>query len=141
MCVLVFRADVRNYLLSFLHPARLTHESDKDVQGSTVAVFRAVIQRRLPTPLSKRSVKASTCVAIRESALRKLRNPFRSGQQIHVPQMVVVHVWIVGEAFGMGAHRRDRFVPIFKLFRRPSSLRPVHKTSIARGPTGQRLSK
>jgi hypothetical protein len=130
-----------NYLPGFLHPTRLAHQSNKDVQGATVAVFGAVTQRSLPTPLSKRSVKSSTCVVIRESALRKFWNPFRSGQQVHVPQMVVVHVWIVGEAFGVGAYQRDRHVPILKLFRRPSSLQPVHKTSITRGLTGQHLSK
>ncbi|MFD1275267.1 hypothetical protein ACFQ51_38050 [Streptomyces kaempferi] len=70
-CVLVLRADVRNYLLSFLHPTRLAHQPNKDVQGVTVAVFDAATQRRLHTPLSKRSVKSSTCVVIREGALRK----------------------------------------------------------------------
>ncbi|BAG17221.1 hypothetical protein SGR_392 [Streptomyces griseus subsp. griseus NBRC 13350] len=55
--------------------------------------------------------------------------------------MVVVHVRIVGEAFGVSAYERDRLVPLSKLFRRPSSLQPVHRTSIACGPTGQRLSK
>jgi hypothetical protein len=32
------------------------------------------------------------------------RNPSPSGQQIHVPQVVVVHAWIVGEALGVGAY-------------------------------------
>ncbi|MFJ8620186.1 hypothetical protein ACIRD4_30740 [Streptomyces clavifer] len=87
-----------------------------------VTAFGAVTQRRLACPLSKRSVKSSTWVLIRDGALRKFCNPPRSGQQIHVPQVVAVHVWILGEALGVGAYQCDHHGPILTLFRRPRSL-------------------
>ncbi|RPK71576.1 hypothetical protein EES45_34260 [Streptomyces sp. ADI97-07] len=60
-----------------------------------VTAFGAVTQHRLHSQLSKRSVKSSTCVLTRDGALRKFCNPSCSGQQIRVPQVVAVPVWIV----------------------------------------------
>lgn len=120
-----------------MHSLRLAHQPDKDVQGVTVTVFGALAQRGLHTSLPKRPVESPKCVAIPEGELRKFWNPFRSDQQIHVPQMIVVPVRIIGEALGMGAYQRDRCVPILKLLRSSSSLQPVHRPIIARCPSEQ----
>lgn len=120
-----------------MHPLRLAHQPDKDVQGVTVTVFGALAQRGLHTSLPKRPVESSKCVAIPEGELRKFWNPFRLDQQIHVPQMTVVLVRIIGEALCMGAYQRDRCVPILKLLRSSSSLQPVHRPIIGRCPSEQ----
>lgn len=133
-CVLVLRGDLLDCLPGFLHPTRLTQQSNKVVQGAPVTVFGTVAQCRLHAPFSKRPVESSTCVDVRESALREFRNPFRTGKQIHVPQMVVVHVRIVGIALGVGTHQHDRRVPVPESLRRPSLLEPVHKTEYRLSP-------
>lgn len=68
---------------------------------------------------------------IRESALREFREPVRTGEQIHVPQMAVMPVGIGGVALGVGAYQRDGRVPIPPLFRCLGLLEPLHRTSIA----------
>lgn len=117
--------------MGLLGPARLAQQPDKDVQGSTITVFGAVAQLRLHPPLAKRFVESPTCVDIRESALCKFREPFRTGEQIHVPQMAVVPVGIGGVALAVGAHQCDGRIPVLVLFRCLGLLEPFHGTSIA----------
>lgn len=117
--------------MGLLGPTRLAQQPNKDVQGTTITVFGAVAQRRLHPPLAKRSVESPTCVDIRESALCEFREPFRAGEQIHVPQMAVMPVGIDGVALGVGAYQRDGRIPIPTLFRCLGLLEPLHGTSIA----------
>lgn len=117
--------------MGLLGPIRLAQQPDKDVQSVTVTIFGAATQNRLHPLIAKRSVESPTCVDIRESKLREFGEPLRTGEQIHVPQMVVVHVVIGGVALGMGAYQRDGRIPIPELFRYPGLLEPVHRTSIA----------
>ncbi|MFF3000957.1 hypothetical protein ACFVTC_41490 [Streptomyces sp. NPDC057950] len=76
--------------MGLLGPTRLAQQPNKDVQGIAITVFGAVAQRRFHLSLAKRSVESPTCVNISESALCEFRESFRTGEQIHVPQMVVV---------------------------------------------------
>lgn len=117
--------------MGLLGPIRLAQQPDKDVQSVTVTIFGAATQNHLHPLVAKRSVESSTCVDIRESKLHEFGEPLGTGEQIHVPQMVVVHVVIGGIALGMGAYQRDGRIPIPELFRYPGLLEPVHRTSIA----------
>ncbi|GHF30496.1 hypothetical protein GCM10017776_56130 [Streptomyces griseoluteus] len=131
MCVLIVRAEVLDHSMGLLGPTRLAQQSDKDVQGIAITVFGAVAQRRLHPPLAKRSVESPTCVNIGERALCEFRESFRTDEQIHVPQMVVVPGRIGGVALGVRANQRDGRIPIPALFRCPGLLAPLHRTSIA----------
>lgn len=71
--------------MGLLGPTRLAQQPNKGIQGTTITVFRAVAQRRLHPPLVKRCVESPTCVNIGESALCEFREPFRTGEQVHMP--------------------------------------------------------
>lgn len=117
--------------MGLLGPICRAQQPNKDVQSVTVTIFGAAAQRRLHPPLAKRSVESPTCMDIRESEFREFGEPLRTGEQIHVPQMVVVHVVIGGVALGVSAYQRDSRIPIPKLFRCLGLLEPLHGTSIA----------
>lgn len=131
MCVLIVRAEVVDRSMGLLGPTRLTHQSNKGVQGTMITGLGSVAQGSLHPSLAKRSVESPTCVNIRESALCEFREPCCTGKQIHVPQMTVVPGRIGRVALGVGAHQRDGRVPISALFRSLDLFEPLHRTSIA----------
>lgn len=90
--------------MGLLDPICLAQQPNKDVQSVTVTVFCAATQNRLHPLIAKQSVEFPTCTDIRESELREFGEPFRTGEQIHVPQMVGVHVVIGGVALGVSAY-------------------------------------
>lgn len=131
MCVLILRAEVLDRSMGLLDPICLAQQPNKDVQSVAVTIFRAPAKRRLHPQLAKRSVEPPARMDIRESQFRELREPPRTSEQIHVPQMVVVYVVIGGVALGAGAYQRDGRIPNPELFRCPGLLEPLHRTSIA----------
>ncbi|MEU9213095.1 hypothetical protein AB0D27_35570 [Streptomyces sp. NPDC048415] len=88
VCVLILRAEVLDHSMGLMGLICLAQQPDKDVQGVTVTIFGAAAQRSLHPPLAKRSVESPTCVDIRASEFREFREPSRTGEQIHVPQML-----------------------------------------------------
>lgn len=131
MCVLILQAEVLDRSMGLLGPIRLTQQPNKDVQSVAVTIFCAAAKRHLHPLLAKRSVEPPTRMDIRQSEFREFREPPRTGEQIHVPQMVVVHVVIDGVALSVGAYQRDGRIPIPDPFRCPGLLEPFHRTSIA----------
>lgn len=117
--------------MGLLGPFCLAQQPNKNVQSVAVTTLRAAAKRRLHPLLAKRSVEPPTRMDIRESEFRELREPPRTDEQIHVPQVVVVHVVIGGVARGAGAYQRDGRIPIPEIFRCPGPLEPLHRTSIA----------
>ncbi|MFF1341920.1 hypothetical protein ACFVYT_29165 [Streptomyces sp. NPDC058290] len=131
MRVLILRAEVLDRSMGLLNPTRLAQQPNKDVQSATVTIFGATAQNLIHPLIAKRSVESPTCMDIRESELRELGEPFRTDEQVHVPQMVAVRGEIGGVALGVSAYQRDSRIPIQMLFRYLGLLEPLHGTSIA----------
>lgn len=117
--------------MGLLDPIRLAQQPNKDVESVTVALFRTAAKGRLHPVFTKRSVESPPCMDIREGEFREFREPPRTAEQIHVPEVVAVHVVIGRVALGAGAHERDGRIPIADLFRCPGPLEPLHSRSIA----------
>lgn len=127
----ILRGDLLDHLACLLGPVRLAEQSDEEVESVAVAVLCAVVEHGFHTAVAKRSVEPPTCMDVRAGQVRELCEPFRVGEQGHVPQMVAVSVVVGGTALGVGAHQGDGGVPVTGLLCCPCLLEPCHRSSIA----------
>jgi len=84
------RGDLLDHLACLLGPVRLAEQSDEGVESVAAAVLCAVVEHGFHTAVAKRSVEPPTCMDVRAGEVRELCEPFRVGEQGHVPQMVAV---------------------------------------------------
>ncbi|OII61843.1 hypothetical protein BJP40_31065 [Streptomyces sp. CC53] len=126
MGVIIARGERLYHSLGLLAPIGLAQQPEEGVEGVPVSVGRPAAQLRVHAAFPERSVQSTACVDIRESALCQFREPSGAGEQVHVPEMVVMPVVINGVALGVGLYQRDGLLPVLAVFCGEDALVPLH---------------